>query len=243
MNAGGARLWHSIDGVSSSTLATKFLEAFQDEIGSVKTEKVIYCVYHKQDGPQNVHHGKLFGFPFSENSCAWECELVVTLFKALVSRADLRQRLTDVDDLENKVHEIEENWGSSYGQDQRLILSLGPSGYMEITVKLLQSFPAPVLDPREISMYSVLPKLKMPKGLNEMSLLALASVYGRPQGEIIRLSCKAVTSSNGWVDGGWMTFRVTRSPSPHINLFSLFYNYDQYVALLGKVSVVRRQLP
>jgi len=200
VNAGGARLWHCIDAVSSSNVATKFWGAFQDEVGSMKTENPIYCVFHKQDGPPNVlHHRRLLGFPFSENSCPWEIELVVTLIKALIPRGmpSISRRIKM-----NKVHEIEKNWGSSAEQDENIIKSLQYWQYQELIEMLLDSFPSPILDPREMSKYSVRPSMisgpHSPQTTNA-SLVALASISGRPQGEILRAIGQRVDIT-GWVE-------------------------------------------
>jgi hypothetical protein len=72
---------------SSSKLAGQFMEVLQDEAGSMKAEKAIHYVLHQQDEVQNFqHHQKLFGFPFSQDSCPGEAQLVVSLFKALLSK-------------------------------------------------------------------------------------------------------------------------------------------------------------
>jgi len=57
---------------------------------------------------------------------------------------------------------------------------------------LLESFPAPLLSHTEVSRYSLQSrpgKLVGPAGIpsiDEMHLLAVASVHGRPQGEILQ---------------------------------------------------------
>jgi hypothetical protein len=74
--------------LSSAKLAGQFMEVLQDEAGSMKAEKAIRCVLHQQDELGNFqHHQKLFGFPFSRHSCPGEAQLVVSLFKALLSRS------------------------------------------------------------------------------------------------------------------------------------------------------------
>ena len=86
LNVLGARLLHATDAISSSTLAGQFMEVFQNEAGSMKPEKAIYCVLHKQDEfPHLQHHHKLFGFSFSQHTCPREAQLVVSLFKASLS--------------------------------------------------------------------------------------------------------------------------------------------------------------
>ena len=83
LNALGARLLHATNNISSSTLAGQLMEVFQNEAGSMKPEKAIYCVLHQQDElPHLQHHHKLFGFPFSQYACPRETQLVVSLFKA-----------------------------------------------------------------------------------------------------------------------------------------------------------------
>jgi hypothetical protein len=74
--------------LSSAKLAGQFVEVLQDEAGSMKAEKSIRCVLHQQDELGKFqHHQKLFGFPFLQGSCPGEAELVVSLFKALQSKA------------------------------------------------------------------------------------------------------------------------------------------------------------
>ena len=86
LNAGGAMLWHSANGLSSSTLAGQFMEVFQDEADLMKPEKAIHCVLHEQDEFLKVqHHHKILGFRFSQYSCPRETELVVSLLQALLS--------------------------------------------------------------------------------------------------------------------------------------------------------------
>jgi len=87
LNALGARLLHATNTISSSTLASQFMEVFRNEAGSMKPEKAIYCVLHQQDEfPHFQHHHKLFGFPFSQHTCPRETQLVVSLFKASLLR-------------------------------------------------------------------------------------------------------------------------------------------------------------
>jgi hypothetical protein len=88
LNAAGARLRYSMNTLSSAKLAGKFMEVLQDEAASVNAEKAIYCPWHQQDEIRNFqHHEKLFGFPFSQDSCPGQAESVVGLFKALLSRS------------------------------------------------------------------------------------------------------------------------------------------------------------
>ena len=85
LNTLGARLLHATNTISSSMLASQFMEVIQNEAGSMKPEKAIYCVLHQQDEfPYLQHHHKLFGFSFSQHTCPRETELVVSLFKALL---------------------------------------------------------------------------------------------------------------------------------------------------------------
>jgi hypothetical protein len=73
--------------LSSSKLAGQFMEVLQDEAGSMKPQKAISCILHQQDELGNFqHHQKLFGFPFSHDSCPGEAQLVISLLKALLSR-------------------------------------------------------------------------------------------------------------------------------------------------------------
>jgi len=63
------------------------MEAFQNEADSMKPEKAIYCVLHRQDKfPNGQHYHKIFGFPISQHPCPRETQLVVSLFKALLSQ-------------------------------------------------------------------------------------------------------------------------------------------------------------
>jgi hypothetical protein len=90
-NAGGANLRHSVDAISSSTLAARFMEVFQGEAESVKPEKTTYCVLHKQSQYLNVEHDHpiiTIGYSLSEYSCPRDTQLVVSLLKALVSGLD-----------------------------------------------------------------------------------------------------------------------------------------------------------
>ena len=82
LNTLGARLLHATNNISSSMLASHFMEGIQNEAGSTKPEKAIYCVLHQQDEfPHFQHHHKLFGFPFSQHTCPRETQLVVSLFR------------------------------------------------------------------------------------------------------------------------------------------------------------------
>jgi hypothetical protein len=88
-NAGGAKLWRMANAISSSIMAGQFMEVFQDEVDSMKPEKVVYCALHEQgEYPTIQHHYKILGFPFSEYSCSKEAQLVVNLLTALLSKAD-----------------------------------------------------------------------------------------------------------------------------------------------------------
>jgi len=83
LNTLGARLLHATNTISSSSLAGQFIEVFQNEAGSMKPGKAIYCVLHQQDEfPHLQHHHQLFGFSFSQHTCPRETQLVVSLFKA-----------------------------------------------------------------------------------------------------------------------------------------------------------------
>jgi hypothetical protein len=87
LNAVGARLCHSTNTVSSSKLAGQFMDEFRNEADSMKPQKAINCVLHQQDKfPNGQHHHKVFGFPFSQHLCPRETQLVVSLFKTLLSQ-------------------------------------------------------------------------------------------------------------------------------------------------------------
>jgi hypothetical protein len=105
LNATGARLRHSICALSSAKLAGQFMEVLQDEASSMNPEKATHCVLHQQDELGNFqHHEKLFGFPFSQDSCPGEVQLVVSLFKALLSRT--RPSILDLHrDFDSLTHE------------------------------------------------------------------------------------------------------------------------------------------
>jgi len=142
LNTLGARLLHATNTISSSTLAGQFMEVFQNEAGSMKPEKAIYCVLHQQDEfPHLQHHHKLFGFPFSQHTCPRETQLAVSPFKALFrpSGYGLWPAAAVIEPTVSilchkpmmnftlctyfsKVHEIEKNWGIDLAGDQRLIL-------------------------------------------------------------------------------------------------------------------------
>jgi hypothetical protein len=89
LNAGGTKLLHLANGVSSSIVAGQFMKVFQDEVDSMKAEKVVYCALHEQgEYPTIRHHYKILGFPFSEHSCSMEAQIVVTLLTTLLSTAN-----------------------------------------------------------------------------------------------------------------------------------------------------------
>jgi hypothetical protein len=88
-NAGGAKLLQLANGISSSIVAGQFMEAFQDEVDSMKAEEAVYCALHEQgEYPTIRHHYKILGFPFSEYSCSMEAQMVVNLLTVLLSKAD-----------------------------------------------------------------------------------------------------------------------------------------------------------
>jgi hypothetical protein len=88
-NAGGAKLWHLASAISSSIVAGQVMKVFQDEVDSMKPEQAVYCTLHEQgEYPTIQHHHKILGFPFSQDSCSMEAQMVVNLVTALLSRAD-----------------------------------------------------------------------------------------------------------------------------------------------------------
>jgi hypothetical protein len=88
-NAGGAKLLHLANAISSSTVAGQFMKVFQDELDSMKAEEVVCCALHEQgEYPSIRHHYTILGFPFSEYSCSMEAQMVVNLLTTLLSKAD-----------------------------------------------------------------------------------------------------------------------------------------------------------
>jgi len=87
LTASGAKLWNSIDAVLCTTLAGKFLEALQEDLGSINPYNSICSVLPSQDtGPNLRHHPNIFGFSLSKCLCPQEIQLVIGLFKTLLSR-------------------------------------------------------------------------------------------------------------------------------------------------------------
>jgi hypothetical protein len=88
-NAGGTKLWKFAKGISCSIVAGQFMTVFQDEVGSMKPEKAVYCAIHEQgEYPTIRHHYKILGFPFSQYSCSMEAQMVVNMLTALLSKVD-----------------------------------------------------------------------------------------------------------------------------------------------------------
>jgi len=254
LNAAGARLRHSMSTLSSSKLAGQFMEVLQDEGGSMKAEKALYCAWHQQDELRNFqHHQRLFGFRFSQDSCPGEAQLVVSLLKALLSK--LRPNsiymywASDLLALEHKEREFEERWSIHSDDNQLLIQALDDEVCFHLVQRLLDSFPAPILSQAEVSRYSLESNLRGrlvgPSGnpyVDEMNLLAVASVHGRPQGEILQAIHRCVISFDLLFDEWYPFFCacLTREKEWLKAHFSILVRqYDDYVALLAKVSVVQ----
>jgi hypothetical protein len=131
-------------------------------------------------------------------------------------------------------HQILKTWGCNSYEAQHHIQSLdGPDcehfikvcvtilsnqGRLKLAQDILESFPEPILNDVEISKYSV--ESSFPERLSgpaqdqrvdERNLLLVASVHGRPQGEILQtfhnhfISC---TKSHPWFDYGLRTVNL-----------------------------------
>jgi hypothetical protein len=87
LNASGAKLWHSANGISSSTLSGQFMEVFLEEADLIRPERVVYFALHEQDEDPTIQHPpEILGF--SQCLCPTRAHLVITLLEALLSKVD-----------------------------------------------------------------------------------------------------------------------------------------------------------
>jgi len=84
LNASGAELWNSADGISGATLANQFLDVLGEESDSINSPRSIcYTSTLHNEYPTLP---KCFGFPLSQHSCPRETQLVVSLLKGLLAQ-------------------------------------------------------------------------------------------------------------------------------------------------------------
>jgi hypothetical protein len=102
LNTSGVQLWQLATAISSSSVAGQFMEAFQGEVGSMKPLKVIQCSLYELNIP---HRHQICGFSLSQYSCPEGIQLVTSLLKTLLAKAD--EKITQTESrrpLMNQVH-------------------------------------------------------------------------------------------------------------------------------------------
>jgi len=164
---------------------------------------------------------------------------VTSLLKTLLSKLDEVDTQPDV--RRSLMNQLLETWGIDSDEDKLHIQSLDGGDCSLLTREILYSFPETILNRAEASKYSL--QSPLPEGLSgpaqnqeidKTNLLAVASVHGQPQGEILQ-----AIHSHGPQWAEYFRYALTRNGLLKEDYLILTRHYNN-VTLLSKVSVVKK---